>query len=70
MEVGRSRSGARARPGKACEYHRKVSFVVCEGQRMRYCQLCHRFQRLADFDGAKRRASLCAPVPNSRLWIT
>jgi len=69
MEAQKSRSGDISQ-GKTCEYHRAVGFVVRDGQRTRYCQICHGFQRLTDFDGTKRRASLCAPVSDSRLWLT
>ncbi len=58
MEAQMSRLGDRALPRKACEFHRNISCIVLGGQRMRFCHQCQRFERLADFDVAKRRASL------------
>ena len=60
------RTEAQLAQGQACEYHRKAGCVVNKGQRMRFCQQCQRFQLLADFDGTKRRASLCAAT--APLW--
>ncbi len=67
-EAQRSRSGTRAMQGRACEHHRNVCSFVHEGQRMRFCWGCHRFQLLADFDGTSRRASSAhAPVAEGVL---
>ena len=44
---------------KICEFHLKVSSIVRDDQRMRFCQQCGRFHLLDEFDGDKR----CAVSP-------
>lgn len=39
---------------KICEHHLKVSSIVVEGVRKRFCQQCGRFHDLSEFDGDKR----------------
>ncbi len=56
MEAQQSKSGDFVQ-GRACEYHRRVSFIMMEGHRMRFCQGCHRFEPLAGFDDTSRRAA-------------
>lgn len=39
---------------KICEYHLKISSIVREGLRQRFCQQCGRFHNIGEFDGDKR----------------
>jgi len=39
---------------KICEYHLKVTSIIREGVRQRFCQQCGRFHDLSEFDGDKR----------------
>lgn len=39
---------------KICPYHMEANFLLVEGQRIRFCQQCGRFQLLSEFDGDKR----------------
>lgn len=39
---------------KICPYHMEANFLLVEGQKIRFCQQCGRFQLLSEFDGEKR----------------
>lgn len=39
---------------KICPYHLELPSLVVEGQTIRFCQQCGRFQLLADFEGDRR----------------
>jgi hypothetical protein len=39
---------------KICPYHLELSQLVVEGQSIRFCQQCGRFQLLEEFDGDRR----------------
>lgn len=39
---------------KVCEAHLKIDFIERDGQRVRFCQQCGRFQPLDEFDDNKR----------------
>jgi len=47
---------------KICEFHLKVSSIVRDDQRMRFCQQCGRFHLLDEFDGDKRHATCLASI--------
>ena len=39
---------------KICPYHLELACLVVEGQTIRFCQQCGRFQLLSDFEGDRR----------------
>ena len=47
---------------KICPYHLELPCLVVEGQTIRFCQQCGRFQLLSDFEGDRRscRRKVCA----------
>jgi SBP domain len=54
---------------KICEHHLKVSSIVVEGVRKRFCQQCGHFHDLSEFDGDKRscraRLQVCCLTDNT-----
>ena len=43
---------------KICHYHVELPCMVVEGQAIRFCQQCGRFQLLSDFEGDRRSCRL------------
>lgn len=39
---------------KICGHHMEMNYLMVEGQKIRFCQQCGRFQLLSEFDGDKR----------------
>lgn len=39
---------------KICPYHLELPCLVVEGQSIRFCQQCGRYQLLSDFEGDRR----------------
>lgn len=39
---------------KVCDHHLKMEYIERDGQKLRFCQQCGRFQPLEDFDDRKR----------------
>ncbi|XP_051122713.1 squamosa promoter-binding-like protein 6 [Andrographis paniculata] len=42
------------RKHRVCDIHSKISVVIVNGVKQRFCQQCSRFHKLAEFDGGKR----------------
>ncbi|PRW60923.1 squamosa promoter binding [Chlorella sorokiniana] len=51
---------------KVCEEHLKMPFIIKDGQQLRFCQQCGRFQPLSDFDGEKRSCRVRLQRHNAR----
>jgi len=51
---------------KICPYHMEANFLLVEGQSIRFCQQCGRFQLLSEFDGDKRSCRKRLARHNSR----
>ncbi len=47
---------------KLCNSHLKASSLVADDQRVRFCQLCNRFQPLSDFDDNRRHGLPMSPL--------
>ncbi|KAI7836173.1 hypothetical protein COHA_009940 [Chlorella ohadii] len=51
---------------KVCEEHLKMPFIIKDGQQVRFCQQCGRFQPLGEFDGEKRSCRVRLQRHNAR----
>ncbi|KAI3424155.1 hypothetical protein D9Q98_009515 [Chlorella vulgaris] len=51
---------------KVCEEHLKIPYIIRDGQQVRFCQQCGRFQPLEDFDDAKRSCRVRLQRHNAR----
>jgi hypothetical protein len=52
--VDLSARGPYARRHRVCEAHRQVASIVLDGQEMRYCQQCNKFEPLPLFEKERR----------------
>ncbi|EFN53437.1 hypothetical protein CHLNCDRAFT_136680 [Chlorella variabilis] len=51
---------------KVCEEHLKTPYIIRDGQQVRFCQHCGRFQPLEDFDDNKRSCRVHLQRHNAR----
>ncbi|KAL4515694.1 hypothetical protein Ndes2437B_g07119 [Nannochloris sp. 'desiccata'] len=51
---------------KVCDTHLKIEWIEREGNKVRFCQQCGRFQPLEDFDGLKRSCRTRLDKHNAR----
>ncbi|PRW50811.1 squamosa promoter binding [Chlorella sorokiniana] len=65
-ERGLHKSRAYYKRYKICSYHVELPCMVVEGQTIRFCQQCGRFQLLSDFEGDRRSCRLKLGKHNAR----
>ncbi|KAI7841238.1 hypothetical protein COHA_005075 [Chlorella ohadii] len=65
-ERGLHKARAYYRRYKICHYHVELPCMVVEGQAIRFCQQCGRFQLLSDFEGDRRSCRLKLDKHNAR----
>jgi hypothetical protein len=53
---------------KICPYHLELPCLVVEGQTIRFCQQCGRFQLLSDFEGDRRSCRRKVRAGMLHLW--